>query len=418
MRQPRLVALPTFVTLAAVCIPFLPGATLASADSLVAVPTRRPVAVLKGSGTVAGKLESYAGDQFGFSVAISGDTAVVGCPYHAEGGGRVFVFTDTAAGWKQVAELKGSDAAVNDHFGWSVAISGNTVLVGAYSAASAYVFTRTAGTWRQTAELQATDPASSTGFGYSVAISGSAAIVGTSPAPPSVTATTTTTTAPAAANRFAGRPAVAYVFTEHGTTWQQSAVLKGSDTVAGDQFASSLSISGTTAIIGAPAHDNNAGRAYVFVRAAAGWKQAAEMKGSDTVPGQMRGEAGSLFGSSVSISGTAAVVGAPNPNGKGSAYLFEKTATGWNQTAEVIGDAKQRVFFGNSVALSGAKATVSDGTSVYLLAITATNWRQVAELQGPARDGAFTVDTVSISGGSAVVGDPYDGSGRADVFTT
>jgi len=61
-------------------------------------------------------------------------------------------------------------------------------------------------------------------------------------------------------DRIEGLPARAYVFTEHGTVWQQTAVLKGSDTVAGDQFASSLAISGTTAVVGAPGHDNNAGR--------------------------------------------------------------------------------------------------------------------------------------------------------------
>ena len=381
---------------------------IAGADTGAAVSVRRPVALLKGSGTVAGRLESYAGDQFGFSVAISGDTAVVGCPYHAKGAGRGFFFTDTAKGWKQVAELKGSDTVANDHLGWSTAISGNTALVGAYEhargAGRVYVFTRTAGLWRQTAELKAPDPAPGTGFGASVAISGRTAIVGTSPV------------ISISSDRIEGLPAHAYVFTEHGTVWQQTAVLKGSDTVAGDQFASSLAISGTTAVVGAPGHDNNAGRAYLFTETAAGWTQTAEIKGSDTVSGKDLHESGSLFGSSVSIAGTNAVVGAANPNGGGSAYLFEVTATGWKQTAEVVVRAKPPVFFGNSVAVSGTKALVSDGASVDVFAIASTGWRQVAELQGSVKDGAFLAHAVSLSGGRAIVSDPYDNSGRADVF--
>ena len=85
--------------------------------------------------------------------------------------------------------------------------------------------------------------------------------------------------------------------------WKQAAELKGSDTVAGDYFGYSVAISGTTAVVGAPDHAEHAGRAYVFTKTATGWKQVAELKGSDTV-------AGDDFGDSVAISGTTAVVGA------------------------------------------------------------------------------------------------------------
>jgi hypothetical protein len=80
-------------------------------------------------------------------------------------------------------------------------------------------------------------------------------------------------------------------------------MLKGSDTVAGDYFGGSVATSGTTAIVGARDHANEAGRAYVFTETATGWNQTAELKGSDTV-------AGDQFGASVAISGTTAVVGA------------------------------------------------------------------------------------------------------------
>jgi len=122
-------------------------------------------------------------------VAISGTTAVVGARGKS---GRAYMFTKTAAGWKQTAELKDSDT-VRDGFGSSVAVSGTTVVVGAIANAPAnpdgraYVFTKTAAGWKQVAELTGSDTAASGdggngavagSFGDSVAISGSAAIVG------------------------------------------------------------------------------------------------------------------------------------------------------------------------------------------------------------------------------------------------
>jgi hypothetical protein len=71
------------------------------------------------------------GDEFGTSVAISGTTAVVGAYAHADGAGRAYVFTKRVGGWEQVAELKGSDTVAGDNFGYSVAVSGSTVVVGA-----------------------------------------------------------------------------------------------------------------------------------------------------------------------------------------------------------------------------------------------------------------------------------------------
>ena len=239
----------------------------------------------------------------------------------------MYVFTETAAGWKQTAELKGSDTVAGDHFGYSVALSGTAAVVGApvhaLSAGRAYVFTETAGTWKQVAELKGSDTVAGDFFGYSVALSGSTAVVG----------------AYVHANS-AGR---AYVFTETATGWKQAAELKGSDTVAGDAFGGSVAISGTTVVVGALSHANNAGRAYVFTETTAGWKQIAELKGSDTV-------AGDFFGYSVALSGSIAVVGAPVALSAGRAYVFTETAAGWKQIAELKGsDTVAGDYFGYSV---------------------------------------------------------------------
>ena len=161
---------------------------------------------------------------------------------------RAYVFSDTAAGWKQGAELKGSDTAVDDGFGVSVAISGTTAIVGApgfaKAAGRAYVFAKTGEVWHQASELKGTDTVASNDLGYTVAISGATAIAG----------------APGVA-KDVGR---AYAFTDTAAGWKQVAELKGSDTVAGDYFGYSVAVAGTTAIVGADGHAKSAGRAYVF----------------------------------------------------------------------------------------------------------------------------------------------------------
>ena len=251
------------------------------------------VAELKGS-------DSAANDMFGASVAISGSTAVISAPAHKPAG-RAYVFTKTAAGWEQTAELKGSGTVAGDGFGDSVALSGTIAVVGAdgyaHDAGRAFVFTKTAAGWQQVAELKGSDTVAFDSFGVPVAISGTTAVVG--------------------AEGHANNAGRAYVFTKAAGSWAQVAELKGSDAVSGDGFGHSVAISGTTAVVGVPWGRSSAGRAYVFTKTASGWGQVAELKGSDTV-------AQDEFGFSVAISGTTAVVGADgHANKAGRAYVFE-----------------------------------------------------------------------------------------------
>ncbi len=355
------------------------------------------LAELKGFDTVAG-------DAFGTSVAISGTTAVVGAIFHANEAGRAYVFTKTADGWKETAELKGSDAVANDNFGYSVAISGTIIVVGAFGHANgagrAYVFTYTAGIWKEAAELKGSDTVAHDFFGNSVAISGGTAIVG---APQH--------------GASAGR---AYVFTKTADGWKETAELRGSDTVHTNCFGNSVAISGTTAVVGAPFSNSLAGRAYVFTKTAGLWKQVAELKGSDTV-------AYDEFGWSVAVSGTTAVVGAPLHGGLGgSAYVFTKTAGNWKQVADLKDfDIETGDVFGEAVAISGTTVVVGAerhanyaGTA-YVFTKTAGAWSQATEL-----DHADTVVgerfgySVAVSGPTAVVGATGDANkaGRVYVF--
>jgi hypothetical protein len=383
----------SLIVVGAISLPLLAGTTSPVAASPRTAPIGTQLSELKGSDTVAG-------DGFGGSVAVSGTTAVVGAPGYAIDAGRAYVFTQTAAGWRQAAELKGSDTAAGDYFGYSVAISGTSAVVGAPGLARAYVFTKRGGGWKQAAELKGSDTVAGDGFGRTVAISGTSAVVG--------------------ADGHAKAAGRAYVFTKTGAGWKQAAELNGSDTVAGDYFGYSVAISGANALVGAPVFTKEAGQAYVFTDTASGWKQAAELKGSGTV-------AGDGFGGSVAISGTSAVVGASGyARDAGRGYVFTDTASGWKQAAELKGSGTVAGDgFGYSVAISGTSAVVGapvftkEAGQAYVFTDTASGWMQAAELKGSDTvAGDDFGGSVAISGTSAVAG--ADGhakaAGRAYVF--
>ena len=251
------------------------------------------VGVLKGTGTVVN-------DGFGASVAVSGTVAVVGASGHDDYAGAAYVFTDAAGRWQEKAELEGPGAVAGDEFGWSVATSGTTAVVGAQGHAddrgAAYVFENSGRDWTQTAELEGSDTVAGDFFGNSVAISGTTAVIGAW-----------------GHSRDAGR---AYVFDEVKGHWRQVAELEGSDTVAGDFFGDSVALSCSTIVVGAENHASDAGRAYLFSKTASGWRQVKEVDGPDTVPGDW-------LGYSVALSGATAVTGAPNhASSAGRAYVF------------------------------------------------------------------------------------------------
>src|SRR5712691_5676645 len=249
------------------------------------------------------------GDSFGLHVALSGSTAIVGSPGHS-GIGAAYVFVRTRAGWSQQAELTPSDGASGDCFGYTVALwvgsPGATAVIGApcknsYTGA-AYVFVRPTNsvTWSQQAELMAMHGAANDDFGNGVAVAGSTAIVGAFGSP------------------GGGLTGAAYVFhRSNDLTWHQKARLTASDGSPGARFGLSIAISGPRAIIGAYGKHSFTGAAYVFVHPNHGWSQQAELTASD-------GARGDAFGGNVSLSGSTALVGASGKNSStGAAYVFK-----------------------------------------------------------------------------------------------
>jgi hypothetical protein len=303
-----------------------------------------------GGALIAG--DGAAEDFLGYSVAISGDTVVVGAPFHRVGSnelqGSAYVFVRAGTNWSQQAQLTATDGAAGDAFGWAVAFTGDTAVIGAQNdtvganadQGSAYVFVRSGSTWSQQAQLTAIDGAAGDAFGCSVAFTGDTAVVG---------ALTDTV----GAN---GGQGSAYVFVRSGSTWSQQAQLNAIAGGMGDEFGSSVAISGDTLVIGALTDTVGAnggqGSAYVFVRSGSTWSQQAQLNASD-------GAANDRFGCSVAISGDTAVVGALTDTvgvnaGQGSAYVFLRSGSTWSQQVRLnaiaggMGDE-----FGSSVAISG-----------------------------------------------------------------
>ena len=302
--------------------------------------------------------DAAAGDQFGFSVSVSGDTAVVGAVFDDDNGtnsGLAYVFVRDAAGvWSQQAKLPASDGAAFDNFGSAVSVSGNTAVVGALndgdagsSSGSAYIFERDQGgvdNWGQVAKLTASDAAAFDRFGFSVSVSGDTAVVG------------------AVFDDDAGSGSgSAYIFERSGTVWTEQAKLTASDAATGDLFGRSVSVSGDTAVVGAVFDDDagsSSGSAYIFERDAGGennWGQVKKLTASDPA-------AGDRFGRGVSVSGDTAVVGA----------RFDDDAGGDSGSAYVFGPDTTPPDTTITSALDGDGDVVTDGGSTDSSSITFT----------------------------------------------
>ena len=315
-----------------------------------------------------------AGDDFGIPVALSGDTLVVGAALEdsnatgvnstqtdnsATDSGAVYVFTRSGATWSQQAYLKASNTGTGDWFGYSVALSGDTLAVGALQedsnatgvsttapttagsgateSGAVYVFTRSGATWSQSAYLKASNTGAGDWFGHSVALSGDGDTLAVGALREDSNVTGVSTTAPTTAGSGATESGAVYVFTRDGGTWSQSAYLKASNTGAGDWFSHTVALSGDgdTLVVGAIKEDSNAtgvsttapttagsgatesGAVYVFTRSGATWSQSAYLKASNT-------GAGDWFSRSIALSGNRLAVGVS---------LEDSNATGVSTTA-------------------------------------------------------------------------------------
>ncbi|MEP7339007.1 MAG: hypothetical protein ABI977_14830 [Acidobacteriota bacterium] len=346
-------------------------------------------------------------DSFGNSLAVSGDTVVIGAVAEdsnatgingnqgnnsAAAAGAAYVFVRSGTTWTQQAYLKASNNQAGDQFGYSVAISGDTIVVGsrdessnatgvngnqndnsASAAGAAYVFVRNGTTWTQQAYLKASNTGTNDQFGSAVVLSGNTIVVG---APLEDSAAIEVNGD--GDDNSAENAGAAYVFVRDGTAWTQQAYLKASNTMVDYQFGQALALSGNTIVVGSPFESSNAtgingdqndisafdaGAAYVFVRSGTMWTQQAYIKASNT-------DESDQFGKAVVLSSDTLVIGAPGEDSNatgvngdqsdnsisaaGAAYVFVRSGAVWSQQAYLkasntgAGDA-----FGIALALSG-----------------------------------------------------------------
>jgi len=358
--------------------------------------------------TVSDPYVPYFGDYFGCSVAICGDYAVVGAlgdDTYGSQSGAAYVFVRSGTSWSLQARLTALDAQEADWFGCSVAIFGDTVIVGARGdddggsqSGSAYIFVRSGTTWSQQAKLTAgPDAAADALFGCSVAVSGDTVVVG------------------ARGDDNGGgasESGAAYVFVRSGTSWSPQAKLTATVPTADEWFGCSVAISGETLAVGAP-YDNNGGTdrgsAYVFVRSGTSWPQEAKLTPADPADGD-------AFGFSVGISGETLVVGARGDDSgsasdAGSAYVFVRSGTSWSEEAKrTASDAAAGDAFGYSVGISGELLVVgargdddggSNSGSAYLFSTAAAD--NVRYYTGDANHNV----TATIDAGTGEVVDRY-----------
>lgn len=439
-----------------------------------------------------------AGDLFGNSVAISGDTIVVGASGESSfqttitngpnassdnsvaSSGAAYVFQRTGSSWAQEAYLKAPNAETTDFFGAAVAIDGNTILVSANqedsnqititngptastdntatSSGAVYVFQRSGTTWVQQAYLKPSNTGPNDQFGVSLAISGDTIVVGALLEDSDQLSITNGSAAPA--NEGATDSGAVYVFQRSGTTWSEQAYLKPSNTGANDRFGASVGISKDTIVVGANLESSNqttitngsgassddsaayAGAAYVFQRTGASWTEEAYLKAPNA-------DAGDKFGQKVAIDGDTIVVGAFSEassqttitNGTtassdnsatlaGAAYVFERKGSTWTHQAYLKPpntEADDR--FGVTVAIQGNtilvgsifednnQTTVTNGTmpndgnslsnsgAVYVFQRSGSNWAFRAYIKAPNADVEDRFgNAISFSGDTAVVG--------------
>lgn len=351
---------------------------------------------------------SDTNDGFGASLAIDGDTLVVGAPGEnsnansvdgnqmnesSDNSGAVYVFVrDVTGKWSQQAYIKASNNGANDNFGGAVAISGDTIAIGAPfedsnaigiggdqgnnsspDSGAVFIYFRSGASWQQQAYLKASNTDNYDKFGATLALLGDTLAVG------ATDEDSNTSGIDPQSNEMAFESGATYVFTRAGTTWSQQAFIKASNAAGGDLFGSSVALGVDILAVGARLEDGgsvgingnqddnsfiDSGAVYVFVRTNGTWSQEAYIKASNT-------DTYDYFGSSIALSGNMLAIGAfgesasgvgLNPSEQsnseadsGAVYLFSRGKEGWVQAGYLKAlNSDQGDEYGRNVALSGS----------------------------------------------------------------
>ena len=479
---------------ASTCVPCGAGTTNAAGDDPAGADTQCDDACVAAFGVQCSDIETdyfkasnpAYNDRFGSSIAIYGDTMIVGAPGESSGAvgiqgdqtdnseassGAVYVFVKLNGTWSQQAYIKSSNPNRSDFFGSSLAFSGDTLVVGAYGERSnatgvngnqnnssseksgaVYVFVRANGMWSQQAYLKASNSQEFDEFGRAVALSGDTIVVGAAQEDSSTYGINGTQS-----DNTLSDSGAAYVFVRNNGAWTQQAYLKASNPGVDDFFGTSVTISSDTVVVGAlgessdatgvnGAQDNDehfrSGAAYVFVRTNGVWAQQAYLKASNS-------EVDDRFGSSVALSGDTLVVGAygessdatgvngdqsnNNSAASGAAYVFVRGNDVWTQQAYLKPQYTDTAsFFGRAAAIQGdvivvgaegegksadginatpTSTSMSRSGAAYVFARTNAGWTHRAYIKAPNNRYDMEFGTsVALSDDTVAIGAPGEAS--------
>jgi hypothetical protein len=348
----------------------------------------------------------------GESVSADGGSVAVGAPQANNTTGSVLVYTGSGANWSTESKLTAHDGKEFDYFGYSVALEGDTLVVGAPYAGSnnngaVYVFTRTGSSWVQSAKI--TGPTGTNfgwggaGFGSIVAISGGTIAVGAPDA--------------GASSANVGPNGEVYVYTGSGSSWSRQAKLA----ISGWQMPISLAIDGNTVVLGADPGVSNPAfpegqAAFVFTRSGGKWAQSAKLNVSN------KDQAG-WFADSVDIDENTIVVGDPGAGSnfdlQGAAYVFTGSGSSWSKPVKLeASNGGPSSYFGTSVAVDAGTIAVGTGwlapsDSAYVFSGAGSDWMELAILADPQGQGGGP--EVALTGSTVFVGWMGDRNGQGTV---
>lgn len=416
------------------------------------------------------------GDSFGQSVAISGDTLVVGAPGESSSAtgvngnqtdnsapfaGAAYVFRRVGSAWMQEAYLKASNTAAGDNFGTSVAISGDTIAIGASGkvggTGAVYVFQRISANWAQQAIITASNAETGDSFGRTVSLSGDTLATGSIYEDSRAIGINGNQ-----GDNTAVDSGAVYIYVRTGITWIQQAYIKASNTDTEDRFGTSVALSEDTLAVGASAEASNSrginnnqldnssffsGAVYIFQRTGSIWTQQAYIKASNTTPL-------SQFGSAVVLSRNtliaAAITELSNSTGingdqnninayeAGAVYVFQRSGATWTQQAYIkASNTEAADTFGASIAfcdeilavgaktedggtvgLNGNQANndAPDSGAVYVFRRIGTTWTQEAYLKASNTEMAdYFGSSMAVSRDTLVVGAVGEDGGESGI---
>lgn len=348
--------------------------------------------------------DAVTGDEYGYSVAIDGDTAVVGVPGDDTDRGAVYVYVRTPAGWVFQQKLTASTRAAGDRFGHSVAVAGDHIAVGApgrtvsaqSEAGSIYTFRRVGGIWQPPALRDNPAPQAGEQYGWAIDMDGTTLVVGE----------------PFANSVYGPTHGFARVYVWNGSSWAFMAGLEDTEVdAAGAQLGKAVGVSGQTVITGCPAEDTSRGSVIVWNWNGATWVYGQKLQ----VAG---GAAWDEFGSSVDISGNTLVAGGPGRDlasgiDAGAAYVYVKSGATWAWQASLVSpDPGEYEYFGASVGIDGGTLAVGEvqGSSgagaAYLYHRNGTLWPRVQDLEMSAASPEVSKFgcSMAVSNGTIMVG--------------